>query len=64
MKKLFWLFVICCCYGMANPISANAGITFAVDAANVELPDYKLKTMSLEERKEYCTGFGYKLIAP
>ncbi len=41
---------------------AKADITFAVDAANVGLPDYKLKAMSLEQRKEYCTGFGYKLL--
>lgn len=61
MNKFIWSLVLLLCLG-GYVQTTKADITFAVDAANVELPDYKLKSMSLEKRKKYCEGFGYKLL--
>lgn len=61
MKKIALFFFTFCI--LTNAAAVRAGITFAVDAANDELPEYRIQGMSMEQRREYCTGFGFKLMS-
>ena len=61
MKKIALFFFTFCI--LTNAAAVRAGITFAVDAATDELPEYRIQGMSMEQRREYCTGFGFKLMS-
>lgn len=61
MKKIALFFFTFCI--LTNAAAVRAGITFAVDAANDELPEYRIQGMSMKQRREYCTGFGFKLMS-